>query len=136
MEYKFRGKALEDFPSINIKKGDWVYGGIYTENSNVYIVKYLSPYEDLFFVDVDPETVGQYTGLKDKNGREIYKGDIVKFQTWKGYNDMGEVVWAENNGFYIKGTRDEDIFWHPDNVKDLEVVSNIHDNPELLGEEK
>ncbi len=136
-EIRFRGKRIDN--------GKWVYGGLIVEHVEDKIFTYIAlEYAKvvLFLINedkgeiepiyqIDPETIGQYTGLKDKNGREIYEGDIVRFQTWKGYNDVGEVVWAENNGFYIKGTRDEDIFWHPDNVKDLEIVSNIHDNPDF-----
>jgi len=66
----------------------------------------------------------QYTGLKDKNGQEIYEGDILKFNT-KGGNEMiYEVKWR-GKGF--KPTRMSE-----DNQEEIEIIGNIYENPELL----
>lgn len=66
----------------------------------------------------------QYTGLKDKNGVEIYEGDILKFNT-KGGNEMVYEVKWKGKGF--KPTRMSD-----DNQEEIEIIGNIYQNPELL----
>ncbi len=80
----------------------------------------------------------QYTGLKDKNGKEIYYGDIVRRESLFSEDNLYEiykiVVW--NYGFYAIRRKDgsmltmSDLFW----VSDIEVIGNIYENPELLEE--
>ena len=65
-EIKFRGKSLVNYGYV--KEGDWIYGGIVFHNNNIWITV-----EHLGVILVEKETVGQYTGLHDKNRKEIYE---------------------------------------------------------------
>lgn len=83
-----------------------------------------------YVVEVMPETVGQFTGLVDENGTKIFEGDIVN-----GYNSLHEdrlvyrVVYEENGFYYMD---EDDVTWHPDNIEHVEIIGNIHDDPELM----
>ena len=92
---------------------------------------------------VDPSTVGQYVGLKDKNGKRIFEGDILSipfeedrspYEENSIYYEKGEVYFdTERYGWYVRfhEYNDEISLWEYDNT-DIEVISNIYDNPELL----
>ena len=138
---KFRA-IIEDSYSKN--NGSWVYGSL---------IKYGSFYsicEDSLYIDddgitedlvyIDERTVGQFTGVCDKNGTEIYEGDIVRtLHPFKNRKHIGEVIFEEYE-FNIKGFS----FSHYDypgeafseGTQYMEVIGNIHENSQLLEGDK
>ena len=147
-EYKFRGKETDT--------RKWVYGGLFKEPAppqcfektleDKYWIVYPNPrympdwnlpYE-MIRTDVDKETIGQHTGLTDKNGKEIYEGDIVKFRfkdDRKEFPDLiGYIEYQTTfTAFRImsnQGSFKIDIT----EIKFIEVIGNVYDNPKLLEE--
>lgn len=136
-EILFRGKRTDN--------GRWVEGYLIADTEfagkpyyHTYIVNYKSPsgcFGGDIFIEIIPETVGQYTGLTDKNGAKIFEGDICrKFKS----GDCVSVAWHGTMAGYVWSKRKENnryIFDFGDlfRVSDkYEVIGNIHDNPELL----
>lgn len=119
---KFRGKSLDN--------GEWVYGffskgGAVNPNMGEIRDRYLI--DDGHYHDVDPDTIGQFTGLADKDGKEIYEGDIV--ETFIGNL---EIIWSQGLACYR--LQDGGGSLYSIDGMEMEVVGNIHDNPELLTE--
>ena len=132
-EILFRGK--------NEKTGQWAYGVPLRCSRKTYIVKYVVWNYDtdgnehltaVGEIQVDPYTVGQFTGLLDKNGNQIFEGDILNGL----YGDMlvcfGEII-GYGMGFMWKPVI-EDGKWESITgfVDEYEVIGNKWDNPELL----
>lgn len=124
-EIKFRGQRLDN--------GEWVEGGYWFDESN-QMHKIISnvPREDHFIWTaycIIPKTLWQYTNLKDKNWKEIYEGDIVR--SYHQYWEIISLCWA----FGYLYENEFRSLWKIGDVWDLhkiEIIWNIHENPELL----
>ncbi|HFC3318082.1 TPA: YopX family protein [Listeria monocytogenes] len=121
---EFRGKivGVEGF----------VYGKLLAPlaSGNAYIAYDVNEVRSFVYISrsekVDPETVGQYTGLKDKYGKKIFEGDIC----WEEHNECYGVVKFEDAKFlYLWENIAEDLWEVADSI---EIYGNIHENPELL----
>ena len=123
-QIKFRGKRVDN---------GWVYGDLtHDRDGDLSIGKWY----------VDPATVGQFTGLRDKSGREIYEGDVLETRDGLQVVRFGKheldccgccYGGHQSIGFYMtwnkQGASAEEDEWKSEN---LTVIGNIHDNPELL----
>ena len=123
-EILFRGKRIDN--------GEWVEGAFLNDRDGAF---YICPsVSDISYGDggerrrigcwykVDPSTVGQHTGMKDKNGTQIFEGDILSI-----WNDRNDVVVFEDGAFDLEKTSIPMRF-----ANKFEVIGNITDNPELL----
>ena len=148
-EILFRGKRKDT--------GEWVEGSLITTTAvqmKAYIVDSCGctfdkvDYDGTALFDwicayeVDPETVGQYIelhDLHDKNGKKIFEGDICRFREWS----KGDMCWIgevrfEHSQFVISGNKNKEcdtpftLVMSRFISEDIEVIGNIHDNPELL----
>ena len=149
----YRGKRVDN--------GEWVEGYLILKGNQTFISSF--PYfvgkvhetswlEFCFggFIEVIPETVGQYTGSPDKNGKKIFEGNIVSIYTpcnekhnigviRFGYYESGiPAIFKTNLGFYIEWASEDNInridfgFWIQAYQDETEVIGNVRDNPELL----
>ena len=124
-EILFRGKRKDN--------GEWVYGGVLqTDNwSDISVVNdydgsmYEPPSCDVDSYEVISETVGQYTGLTDKNGKKIFEGDILKFGDF-----VYSVEWKEDRLGYGYAERADRML--EQDGGHCTIIGNVHDNPDFL----
>lgn len=153
-EILFRGKRLDN--------GDWVYGNFVMDATELlqrereakdpvlldgFIRRYDFSAQRIETHEVERETVGQYTGLKDKNGKRIFEGDVFLDDSdelvgavifsggcfrleWRGIAGAWTESGFDECGGYHKIVECESVdFWL---LHEMEIAGNIHDNPELL----
>lgn len=130
-EIKFRGKSIDEWVYgmlCKVNEGDTEHGEPIKYKIQTDEKEY-GEYVNCFITDEN--TIGQYTGLHDKNGKEIYEGDIVKIKYRD--EDIGKVIY-EHNGFSIDVTNMNKNYRRVSFVDNfIEVIGNIYENPELLG---
>lgn len=149
-EIELRGKSLVT--------NNWVYGNYiidkWGDSNNEIIYGILQDrtapdyLKNWIPVRVNPNTVGQYTGLKDKNDKKVFEGDVIRMHYFfdnydpsslGAFEDEAEIIGIVKcellDGFYVETVDDHSICylqWVEEPVEELEVLGNIYDNPELL----
>ena len=123
-EILFRGKRIDN--------GEWVEGYFV----NLWLMHYqkhqpIITDNNAVSYDVDHSTVGQYTGLKDKNGKRIFEGDIMAFTAY-GFNYVGTVEFADGS-FSVMCEHMSPFLDQAVSKHGAHIIGNVHDNPELLG---
>lgn len=130
-EILFRGKRKDN--------GEWVYGYFYEECGATYIIEDRQK-ETMLNRNtpnvITPETIGQFTGLTDKNGVKIFEGDILLSESW-GSNARSKrkthiVEWGRVGWLALGYNGDVEVKPSLDVKSDWQVIGNIYDNPELL----
>lgn len=120
----YRGKRSDN--------GEWVEGNVDFNLSRtlVYIRTPREKYADVNMVYLS--TVGQYIGRSDINGKRMFEGDIVKSANFVAVVGYSPVYAAFVLEIWYKGKADDVLLFNDELVGDLEIIGNIHDNPELL----
>ena len=133
---KFRGLSINEN-----SKGEWQYGYLIEDNGQAFIINEVIEANEQYITigswcPVDPKTVMQSTGLKDKNGKEIFEGDILAIETDEGILNVN-IFWDSKHALFMfesKKYNEKDLLAElvEDNTYPFEIVGNIYENPELL----
>ena len=132
-EILFRAKAInrdEGYHRTKYKNGDWVYGlvtRLYDERFENLPAE-MTNVNGVSGIEVDYKTIGQYTGLTDKNGDKIFEGDIVRAFTRFSEIYVSPVVYHDGT-FWFKNWSWTKFFFK---FEKIEIIGNIYDNPEIL----
>lgn len=131
-EILFRGKSIQSnitgFVVGDLVRSTSCRDGVYKHHTQIS--------NDMEMVEVDPETIGQYTGLKDKNGVKIFEDDIVtceiyEREAYKEYESGIPLKVSYSSGGFYPFYK---AFGWRSSVEDIEVIGNVHDNLELLNQ--
>lgn len=148
-EILFRGQTRRYGEKVRIGDGAkvpsrWVYGGVLQGKGDHSIIyggeDVNNPGEGLDKWAVYTDTLGQFTGETDKNGKRIFEGDIISYKIPDDSYAHGTIKFRETNevGFCVEWFNRHDTGWLLQDVgfwakcREIEVIGNIHDNPELL----
>lgn len=127
-EIKYRGKRLDN--------GEWIEGDLLRMLDHWFIFPNPAP-EGIDKYAVDPATVGEFTGLKDKNGKEIYEGDVIRSPLSEDKTRPHRIFYHTGNAAFMGALVDRKELCYLRLDQDWiykfgkEVIGNIHDNPEL-----
>lgn len=124
---KFKAKRLDN--------QEWVKGDLIHSTNYIGIGYPSDVFSDVPIVHrVNPETVCQFTGLKDCEGKELFENDLIHFI---GHKPIGKVIWSEENYAFMVASENEALYWLSDvqEIGKIEIVGNKFDRKEVRNEE-
>lgn len=134
-EILFRGQTRRKGEKVRLDgspvDSNWVYGGIFPNNDGGDFAIIYQQEPEIHKFPVYADTIGQYTGLTDMNGTEIFEGDILCYE---GGSDYAVVKYRGDRAAFFVENEDREEYLGEAWDTDVIVVGNIHDNPELIGE--